>query len=294
MISTDRLLRLPIVRSHAGPVFRRTVLDTPLSGAYWRVAPAVHRRRRHRSSGYVDPPIDPFERVLVDPDRIERITGREYPVWTDLWADFGAVRGGDWDVRERPPVSSSYDGPDPSLYLADSFEATPIHEALEAHFVDGVPWKELAFVEAVKRRTEGAEEGIWHECSSESEIRQFCDHLDRLYRDMRERGCLSAREVNARENERLTFREAMEEEITVDVGRDGEPLFVTGRHRLSIAKILGLDRIPVALVVRHPEWLRNHGGTGADAVGPRPASKLGDPLDARRGTADVAGTARSD
>lgn len=44
-------------------------------------------------------------------------------------------------------------------------------------------------------------------------------------------------------------------EILVDVGRDGELLLVDGRHRLSIAKILGLDEIPVVKHVRHEQWV---------------------------------------
>jgi hypothetical protein len=47
----------------------------------------------------------------------------------------------------------------------------------------------------------------------------------------------------------------MEDEILVDIGREGELLFVTGRHRLSLAKLLDLDRIPIAIVVRHAQWM---------------------------------------
>lgn len=67
----------------------------------------------------------------------------------------------------------------------------------------------------------------------------------------------------------MSFREVMENEILVDVTRTGEPVFVTGRHRLSIAKILNLDRIPVAVVVRHPNWIAHHGGTPYTDSDPR-------------------------
>jgi hypothetical protein len=76
----------------------------------------------------------------------------------------------------------------------------------------------------------------------------------------------------------------MEKEILVDLTRTGEPVFVTGRHRLSLAKILGLDRVPVAVVARHPECIA-HRGSGPSA-GPRSGSEgpfgrestVGDPL----------------
>lgn len=44
-------------------------------------------------------------------------------------------------------------------------------------------------------------------------------------------------------------------EIAVDVGRDGQLLFVDGRHRLAIAKILGLDTVPIVFLVRHSSWM---------------------------------------
>lgn len=42
--------------------------------------------------------------------------------------------------------------------------------------------------------------------------------------------------------------------IMVDIGRDGQFLFVDGKHRLSIAKILDIDKIPANILVRHKEW----------------------------------------
>ena len=252
----DKALDLPEIGSSIGPAFRTAVLETPLSHAYWRLAPVVHRRRRHAWSGYVDPPIDPFTLVSVDPTRIVRFTGREFPVWTDRWADFGRVLAGDWDRHEYPPVDPSYSGPDPSLYLADRFEETPVYRCLETHFVDGVPWEETAFVQKVLRqaRTGESDRSVWQHCSTVEEVREHCRNLDRLYANMRDRGCLSMRELNAQDGKPHHFRKVMKDEIIVDLGRDGEPLFVTGRHRLSIAKILGVKRVPVAIAVRHAYW----------------------------------------
>ncbi|WP_331234310.1 ParB N-terminal domain-containing protein [Natronorarus salvus] len=44
--------------------------------------------------------------------------------------------------------------------------------------------------------------------------------------------------------------------VAVNVGRDGELTFNNedGHHRLAVAKILDVDRIPVTVVVRHAEW----------------------------------------
>lgn len=247
----------------------RLLVTPPFSEWYWRIAPRVHRRRRYLSSEYVDPPIDPFGLFLVDPDQISRFTGREFPVWTTRWKDFGAVMGTDWDRRERPPVRSGYRGPDPSLYLAERVTETRLHRGLSEHFVNDVPWDDLAFIDELMERVQSTDTSVWQDCKTVAEIRQYCNELDRLYQDIRDRGCLSMRELNACEDRRMSFREVMENEILVDVTRTGEPVFVTGRHRLSIAKILNLDRIPVAVVVRHPNWIAHHGGTPYTDSDPR-------------------------
>ena len=44
------------------------------------------------------------------------------------------------------------------------------------------------------------------------------------------------------------------DEVTVNVARDGRLLMFSGKHRLSIAKILALDSLPVLVLARHKEW----------------------------------------
>ncbi|MFC6943149.1 hypothetical protein ACFQE8_24870 [Salinirubellus sp. GCM10025818] len=284
MTLLDTLVKQPLVRTFGEPRLRRLLLATPLSEWYWRVAPCLHRQGRHLSPGYVDPPIDPFQLFLVDPDRITRFTGRPFPPWVTRWQDFGAVIDGNWDQRRAPPIHPDYEGVDPSLYLAERFSETRLHRGLIDHFVEGVPWQDLDFVNELVDHVRSTNTAVWQDCSTVAEIRGYCRKLDRLYQDMRERGCLSIRELNRRENRLLTFRGVMEKEILVDLTRTGEPVFVTGRHRLSLAKILGLNRIPVAVVARHPEWIARRGK--GHPAGPRSGSEgpfgqestVGDPL----------------
>lgn len=46
-------------------------------------------------------------------------------------------------------------------------------------------------------------------------------------------------------------------EIAVDIDRDGEFLFLDGRHRLAMAHVLDIEEIPIAVIVRHEEWMKH-------------------------------------
>lgn len=47
-------------------------------------------------------------------------------------------------------------------------------------------------------------------------------------------------------------------EITVDIGRNGELLYAGfGIHRLSIAKILGIEKVPVIVGMRHARYCQD-------------------------------------
>jgi len=45
------------------------------------------------------------------------------------------------------------------------------------------------------------------------------------------------------------------DDVMVDRARDGEPLLVDGQHRLFIAKVCGMEVIPVLVIVRHREYV---------------------------------------
>lgn len=223
------------------------------SRIYWIIVPQIHRARRYRSPEYVNPPFDPFERTYVDPDRIVRFSGREYPGWENKWDLFGAVLDGDWDVREEIPIDRAYRGTDPDLYLADRYSESVFHQSLKKHFTRDVPWEETALVqETIDRINSNQFDGeCWHGCSSISDVWSRCEKVDNLYDSIKKRGCLSYWELNSERGYPETFQQVTKREILVDVARGGELLFVDGRHRLSIANILDLDSIPVLKLVRH-------------------------------------------
>jgi len=235
---------------------------------YSAVAPGLFRR--WYPTDFDDGPAstDPFKLERVDPRRIDRFTPRLYPPWRGRRRLFGAVRTGDWDRRplaETPRL----DGPPAELFLGETVEESPLYRAIERHFEDGVPWEETEFVREVLSRVEGGiaeSETVWQDCRSPADVRRRCERLDRIYGNMTREGCLSCRERTDPRRRERGFLDVAENEIVVDVGRDGELLLVSGKHRLFLSRVLGLSEVPVAFLVRHADWMRTREAVaGGDA-----------------------------
>lgn len=168
----------------------------------------------------------------VSPDRIEYAlvfdTLEEY----DKYRYRGRVMGGDWD-QKRVRFTEFGIG---------------VYQGLRDRFIRGLPWEETEFYQRVLNVISS---GIvlW-ECKNKGELDERCRYLDALFEDIKVNGYRSQEEIAREENNPFKG----EDEITVRIGRDGMLLFEDGQHRLAIAKLLGVDRIPIKITARHSEW----------------------------------------
>jgi hypothetical protein len=103
-------------------------------------------------------------------------------------------------------------------------------------------WQETAYYQAILKAIQSG--GDMYSCKTVADLDARCENLSALYDSIAKDGYKSQAEL---ENN-------LEDEVAVAIGRDGQILFSDGAHRLSIAKILGLNEIPVLVAVRHPEW----------------------------------------
>ncbi len=179
---------------------------------------------------------DPFERIYVDPDDVTAIQ-RPYDhprIATDekrrfdKYENTGRVVCGNWDRS------------------VDSWEDLALHSGFRERFLDGVPWAETEFVRKVT--SDGTEwnrrwpNSRWELCTTESEMLEMLSAYDELFEAIRTNGYQPSPVLD---------------EVTVNVGRDGQLIHNnSGSHRLSIAKLLDVDRIPARVLVRHHDWQR--------------------------------------
>jgi len=177
-------------------------------------------------------PVSAFDLQWISPTEIKRNTGREWKPWDNKSLIVGDVRGGDWDITSsNTPHKDEF-----PKYYHDYF----FHQSSVKHFKHGVDWKETElFRRMVKNRRE-------------REVMQELNEYDKLHEKIKLEGYKTQDELgNYESNQRKQYVN----EICVDISRDGEYLFVDSRHRLSIAKILDLDSIPVAVIVWHEDWV---------------------------------------
>ncbi len=144
------------------------------------------------------------------------------------WFSTGKLKGGNWDKG------------------LDEYNDLPFHRAMVKRIEKGLEWDEI---EEVKEARKG---GIkWP--GKPYKVDRDIEKTEELLKSIKQEGYKTQEEL------RDTSYEAAEEnwdlkalnEVCVDLDRNGNPLFVDGRHRLSIAKILGLEKIPVRIVMRH-------------------------------------------
>ncbi|WP_293030989.1 hypothetical protein [Natronococcus sp.] len=139
---------------------------------------------------------------------------------------------------------------------------TRIHRSLEARFQEGEPWEVTAKYRYAAYKIENGL-GDWRSSTIE-ELERRCADIDALYESMAEEGYVPQDELLEREDDDMeTGGAAMKpilgtefpHEMRVGIGRNGEIIrFSAGKHRLSIAKLLGLESVPVIVVVRHERW----------------------------------------
>lgn len=195
-----------------------------------------------------DAPIDPERLYEIDPEKVKKTVS-----WTRISADrkadehplfrrpkyrlAGRVFDGDWDMTTQ------------------QFSDSTIYQSFVAHFQEGVPWEETDFYNETLAAIEAG--GTPWDCQSRSDLDRRCVRLDRIYEQIEQQGYKTQNELHDLGDPTTSpyrIYRVIWSEIAVNIGRDGEFIFQDGRNRLAMARVLGLERVPVVILVRHSHW----------------------------------------
>jgi len=184
----------------------------------WRWKLAIKSRLK---SNYADP----FKKYWVDPRKIEYCVIRKY----NKWAEMGEIVGGNWDKRRI------------------KFECLDVFKAFQDRFLYGKSWKNTEFYHRVlKEINEGK---VKWRCRSKANLDVRFKQLDFLFYEIKNNG-YKPQHLVVSNNDPMYFYD----EVSVCIDRDGVLLFEDGRHRLAIAKLLRIKKIPVQITIRHSKW----------------------------------------
>ncbi|ELY68613.1 hypothetical protein C490_09348 [Natronobacterium gregoryi SP2] len=197
---------------------------------------------------------NPYKITYINPDSVQYFSARKNKSGKNIahtrWKDIGRVADGDWDIRS---ISSEY-----------AIKNSLLYESIENHFERGVPWEQTDYVATSREHLrQDCHQNTWRATvRSEEDLWERCEQLEKLYERIETSGYKSKQEVfDSQSNDPMgyyprTYKYTLDE-VMIDRGRDGEPLLVDGKHRLFLAKVCGIEEIPVLVVVRHREYVNS-------------------------------------
>ncbi len=226
------------------------------------VVTATRLRTRLRHSA----PTNPYRIYWIDPSAITASIS-----WQELTSDWsavvpdpfrnpnyyfaGGVLDGEWDADRRP------------------FDESVIYRSFCNHFRHGRPWAETDLYSQCVAVIESGD-SPWG-CASQAALDERCREIDQLYQSIDRNGYRTQQELARHDDQPLVaartnrYAQTVDGEIALVVGRDGELLFYDGRNRLAIAKLAGIEAVPVVILARHSQWqaLRDAVARGETSLG---------------------------
>lgn len=183
-----------------------------------------------------------YNTIHIDPSKLTLISGYtkqtekgsyhlEHTTTPSTGANnLGRIVSGNWD-QVRSPLSS----------LSE-------FKAIKQRYKHETPWTDTEFYNRHSSRIDDV--GKSYGCTSHSELKSKLQGLDKLYMDIKNHGYKKQTDLGIT-NDPL-------DEVRINITRNGELLFnEQGRHRLAIARVLGLDEIPVLVSWIHPLFYKN-------------------------------------
>ena len=165
--------------------------------------------------------------IWVEPTAVVFCTVKEFnPIKSD-----GVVLDGDWDLSDK------------------LFENLDVFHAFKDHFINGIPWNRTDFYQNTMRAINNGR--FYWGCKNVEDFNARCARLDGLYSEINLKGYKSQRKILRGFAGVLAI-----DEISVNVDRHGQLLFNNGAHRLSIAKLLQIEKVPVRITVWHKRCMR--------------------------------------
>ena len=190
-----------------------------------------------------DVEVNPVSVITVDPSEIVDNTGRMWKPWDNRRQLVGRVMDGDWHSSDPKDV------PDYAKPYPKKFTEMVEYKSFRDHFLYDEPWENTSLYDRWMSNSRSDNNSPY---SGRSDVEDRLQYMDKLFKEIKTNGYKSQLELA---DKNVGYLDAILNEVNVDISPTGEPLFVDGRHRLCIAKLLNIDKIPAFVLVRHRCWV---------------------------------------
>jgi len=175
------------------------------------------------------------EILTVDPSCVRRYIGEDAGHRYEIR---GKVNSGDWDQKAGP------------------FDKWDLYQAMHHRFKDQAAWEDSAFYQRVAGEIRDGR--VKWGCSTVEAFNERLLGLEGLYQTIREQGYQTQTAIREQGEDPYAWEADspfnVHDEVTICFDREGRMLAREGKHRLSIAKLLGLETIPAVAGLRHHDW----------------------------------------
>jgi len=189
-------------------------------------------RRKLGSEKYTD--CFPFKRLRVNPNQVQHVYWKP-PRY------FGMCLDGDWDKNKT------------------KLKSTVVYKSFENRFDNGADWTETELFKKHKQKLDHGKSVRGH--NSERELLNgWYNSIDNTYNNIKQNGYKTQCQLlSEKPNTTLVknndgFHPYLNE-VGVHIGRNGELIHTRGGlHRLCIARIIGVEKVPALVYIRHKTW----------------------------------------
>jgi len=166
--------------------------------------------------------------TYVDPNKINHVAEQK---GTSFY-----IESGDWDLKETELL---------------------IHPTMKELFVNKIPYQETQQYKNMQKFVKAKNYGKCYWCRTQGEIDNYFKKLISAYHSIKKDGYKTQEELK-KEDKNGHYDKI--NEIRVSIDRKGNYILENaGSHRLSIAKLLKLKKVPVIVVRIHYLWAKSEG-----------------------------------
>ena len=176
--------------------------------------------------------IDSDKIYQVNPQRIQYYLKGRFK----KWSNYAKIRKGDWDRLKLP------------------IEDLSVYKAVIQKFNEGKNWEAINFYQKVLKDISKGKV-IWG-CKNKEDWDKRLNGIESLYYKIKNSSYKSKNELF--QSKELFIKLDIPiffNNITVNIGKDGELILVEGKFMLSLAKLLEIPEVPFIIKARHKKWI---------------------------------------